>query len=181
MELRGERYDVVNRQDEVIKTGLLKNELHVNNDITRIVTIYVLDKDNRVYIAQRLANKEVDPMKFEAPAHGRVNSGEDYDTAAHREAKEELFVDLDVIIPVEKYFTAFETNVGLRQHFKTLYIAKTSQDVKFEPKEINTLKSFASFKELFEYFYNNKDIFSNAIELDMNKLKNFLSENALNF
>ncbi|MCA9352385.1 hypothetical protein KC866_03270 [Patescibacteria group bacterium] len=77
MDYRDELFDVVDKDDNVIKIGLQKDELHVNDDITRIVTIYVTDGNGSVYIAQRSPHKEIDPLKFEAPAHGRVNSGED--------------------------------------------------------------------------------------------------------
>jgi 8-oxo-dGTP pyrophosphatase MutT (NUDIX family) len=54
------------------------------------VTTYVFDNLGRVYIAQRSPSKAVDPMKYEAPSHGRVSSGESYEDAAKRETFEEL-------------------------------------------------------------------------------------------
>jgi isopentenyl-diphosphate delta-isomerase len=180
MDYREELFDVVNRDDEVIQEAVSKKDLHVNDDITRIVTIYVRDRDNRVYIAQRSHTKEIDPLKFEAPAHGRVNTGEDYDTAAHREVAEELGVKLDTLTPVKKYYTSFDTNVGIRQHFKKLYIGTTSGDIEYEQREIETLKSFDSFQELFEYFDEHTEVFSSAIALDMKVLKDFLAQHTLN-
>jgi isopentenyldiphosphate isomerase len=178
MDYRNETFDIVNENDEIIRESILKGELHTNNDITRIVTIYVLTKDNKVVIAQRVASKEVDPLKFEGPAHGRVNSGEDYDTAAHREVLEELGVKLKELIPIEKYYTSFNSNVGIRQHFKKLYIAKTTEEINYEKREIETLKYFDSFDHLFNFFDENSALFSEAIALDMEKLKKYQTKNA---
>jgi len=175
MDYRDELFDVVDEHDN-IKTGLQKDELHVNDDITRIVTIYVTDGNGSVYIAQRSPQKEIDPLKFEAPAHGRVNSGEEYDDAAHREALEELGVTLHELIPIDRYYTVFHTNVGIRQHFKKLYIGKTKDDLVVEEREIHSIKDFQSFEELFNFFENNSDLFSNAIAVDMEKLKDFLQK-----
>jgi 8-oxo-dGTP pyrophosphatase MutT (NUDIX family) len=177
MDYRNETFDIVNREDKIIKKDVLKSDLHTNDDITRIVTIYVITKDNQIIVAQRSPEKEVDPLKFEAPAHGRVNSGEDYDTAAHRETLEELGVHLSELIPIDKYYTSYDTNVGIRQHFKKLYIARTEEKIKFEEREILTLKYFDSFDTLFDFFENNNEVFSSAIALDMKKLRDFIKTN----
>jgi isopentenyldiphosphate isomerase len=168
-----ELFDIVDKEDNIIKKSVEEKDLHINNDITRVVTIYVFDKDNNFSISQRVASKKVDPLKFEAPAHGRVNTGEDYETAARRETLEELNVHLEKIVEISHHYLSFNTNVGIRQHFKKLYIGYTKEDIKKNSNEINDMKSFQSVEEFFSFYKNNKSLFSNAVELDICKLKSY--------
>lgn len=62
--MKEERFDVVDLNDDIIKTWCLESELHSSNDITRVVTMYISDKNGKYYIAQRSPDKRVDPLKF---------------------------------------------------------------------------------------------------------------------
>ncbi|MDA9129399.1 NUDIX domain-containing protein [Candidatus Gracilibacteria bacterium] len=172
-----ERFDIVDINDTVIKTGLLESELHVNNDITRVVTIHIQDSEGNYYTAQRSPNKQIDPLKFEASAHGRVNSGEDYEIAARREVLEEMGVRDIELQEIAHFYMSFDSNVGIRQHWKKLYIGKCKKLGKIEKSEIYALKKFESLEKLLEYFSENTEKFSNAVAFDIPYLENFLSSN----
>jgi len=170
-----ELFDVVDENDNIIKTGLREDELHVNNDITRVVTIYIYDREGKFRISQRVATKKVDPLKFEAPAHGRVSSGEEYLEAAKREIKEELGVEPYSILEVAKFKTKFDTNIGIRQHRDALYIAFVKDEIKYNREEINSIKEFDSYEEYREYYSNHLEEFSDAIKFGINELDKFFS------
>lgn len=171
-----ETYDIVDRDDNIIKTGILEEELHVNNDIMRVVTIHISDAQGRYYIAQRSPDKKIDPLKFEAPAHGRVNSWEEYETAAHREVFEELGVSELELKEIGYYYVSFHTNVWIRQYWKKLYISRCEALWYIDRSEIYDIKSFNSLEKLMEYYENNTDKFSNAIALDIPYIKEYLSK-----
>ena len=162
-----ETYDVVDKNDKVIKTWLLKEELHVNNDITRVVTIHVCDSQWKYYIAQRSPDKIVDPLLFEAPAHGRVSSGEDYDAAAKREVQEELGIDEIELQEIGYFYMEFESNMWTRRHWEKLYIWKCETLWEYSKDEIYSLKSFDTLKELVAYYRYNTWEFSNAAAFSM--------------
>jgi len=168
-----ETFDVVDKEDGVIRTWLTEEELHINDDITRVVTAYVFDAQGRVYVAQRSPEKVVDPLKYEAPAHGRVNSWESYEDAIVREAKEELWIDVESVQEIAHFYFAFDSNVGIRQHYKKLFIAHTSQEITVNETEIYKIRSFDTIEEYFAFYDSNIELFSNACEFDLSRMKMF--------
>lgn len=171
-----ERFDTVDKNDWIIATWFLESELHVNNDITRVVTIHIQDASWKYYIAQRSPDKKVDPLKFEAPAHGRVNSWEEYETAARRETLEELWITELKLQEIGHFYFSFDSNVWIRQHWKKLYIWKCETIWKIDPNEIYALKSFENLKTLIDYYESNIGEFSNWVKFDIPHLKNYLSK-----
>lgn len=170
-----ELFDVVDENDAIIKTGLQKHELHTNDDITRVITLYLFNKNGRITIVQRSANKSVDPLKFESSCCGRVSSGETYEQKVRREAQEELSIDLKNLIEVAHWYVAFDSNAGIRQHFKTLYIGFTDDDIVCAEDEISDFKEFESFDAYRQYYAENQDQFSRAVAFDVQKLDKFFA------
>lgn len=157
-----ERFDIVDKNDQVIQEWLLKEELHVNNDITRVVTIHISDAQGRYYIAQRSPDKKIDPLKFEAPAHGRVSSWEDYKHAAKREVQEELGIGEIELQEIGHFYMEFDSNMWIRRHWEKLYIWRCEVIWEYSRDEIYSLKSFNSLSELLVYYHENTHEFSNA-------------------
>jgi hypothetical protein len=87
-----ELFNIVDKNDHILRIWLKESELHLHDDITRVVTTYIFDKNWYFYIVQRSPEKNVDPLKYEAPSHWRMNSWESYELASKREIKEELWV-----------------------------------------------------------------------------------------
>jgi len=52
-----ELFDVVDKNDHILRIWLKESELHLNDDITRVVTTYVFDKNWCFYTAQRSPKK----------------------------------------------------------------------------------------------------------------------------
>lgn len=173
--MQEERFDRVDKNDEVIQEWLLESEIHPNDDITRVVTIYLCDAQGRYYLAQRSPNKKIDPLTFEAPTHGRVSSGESYEHALIRETEEELYVKLIDFTEIAHYYYAFQTNIGHRQHWKKLYIWSCEKIESYNTEEIYQLKQFESIEKLVEYYETHLDRFSPAVTFDMQHIKNYFN------
>jgi len=89
-----EIYDLVDEDDKVIgKTN--REEAHKNNKIIhRSVIFFIFDKEGRVFVNQRTANKKFFPEYWSIAFGGHVHSGESYDGAVVRECKEETGIEV---------------------------------------------------------------------------------------
>ncbi len=171
-----ELFDIVDRDDNVIKVWVREDELHINDDITRVATAYLHDKEGRFYIAQRSENKKVDPLKYEATAHWRVNSWETYEEAIKREAKEEVNLDNIIFKEVWDYYTSFDSNVWKRQHYKKLFVWEFDQEIKFDKTEIHAIKIFDNIDSFLDFYNNNPDLFSLAVWYDLEFIKKYFKK-----
>lgn len=90
-----EYFDVVDENDEVIGRASRK-EVHDNHLIHRAVTVWIFNSKGELYMAQRSRHKDKNPLKWQAPASGHVDSGETYKEAAIRELKEECEIECDI-------------------------------------------------------------------------------------
>lgn len=171
-----ERYDIVDKDDNILQKGLLKEELHINDDITRVVTIYVCDSQWRYHIAQRSPNRKIDPLSLGSSAHGKVNSGENYETAARRETHEELGIEEVSLEELAHFYYSFNTAVWIRQHWKKLYIWKCEELWEIDTNEIYSMKSFDNLEQLLEFYEANSEKFSGAVAFDIPYIKTFISK-----
>jgi len=89
--MKEEIFDVVDQNDEVISTAA-RAEVHQKKLMHRAVHIVVYDQHERILVQQRGFDKDCSPGLWDTSAGGHVDSGEDYDSAAIRELKEELGV-----------------------------------------------------------------------------------------
>lgn len=87
-----EYLDIVDQNDQVIGKDLKKNKIP-NGFISRVVAMFLIDKDKNFLICQRSDKKTNAAGLYDLAAFGNVQSGEDYQTAAARELKEEMGVD----------------------------------------------------------------------------------------
>ncbi len=87
-----ELFDIVSEEDEVIGQATRK-EVHTKGYIHRSVFFYLFDKQGRVFVNQRTANKEFYPEYWSIVFGGHVHAGESYEDAVLREAKEEAGIE----------------------------------------------------------------------------------------
>jgi len=168
-----ELFDIVDKDDNIIKIWIKEENLHINNDITRVVTTYIFNNNWWVYIARRSPNKVVDPLKYEAASHWKVNSWETYDIASKRETMEEVWVNLIKLIEVAHYYVSFNTNVWIRQHYKKLFIWYIDEEINIDKTEIYSIKYFKNINEYFKFYNENHTLFSEAIQYDLDYLKKY--------
>jgi isopentenyldiphosphate isomerase len=87
-----ELFDVVNEQDEVVGQAT-RGECHSNPKlIHRSIGVYVINKQNQVFLQQRSKTKDKAAGKWSFSASGHVTSGDEYLETACKELKEELGV-----------------------------------------------------------------------------------------
>jgi isopentenyl-diphosphate delta-isomerase type 1 len=84
-----EIFDIVNDRDEVIGQ-LPRAEVHRDAHKHRATHILVFNKRGEVFLQKRSKTKDTFPGAWDSSASGHLHSGEDYDTCAVREVKEEL-------------------------------------------------------------------------------------------
>lgn len=88
-----ELYDVVDDEDRVIGRA---DRARVHNDpslIHRAVHVLLFRPDGRLIMQKRVKQKDVEPDKWDTSVGGHVDAGEDYESAAYREMKEELGIE----------------------------------------------------------------------------------------
>ncbi|MFG2297458.1 NUDIX hydrolase [Streptomyces sp. NPDC048603] len=95
--------DVVDREDRV--TGQApRGEVYARGLIHRCVFVLATDAEGRVFVHRRTASKLVFPSYWDMFVGGVLGAGEDYATAALREAEEELGVSgLPQPVPLFKF------------------------------------------------------------------------------
>jgi isopentenyldiphosphate isomerase len=84
-----EVFDVVNERDEVIDRQP-RSEVHRLGLLHRAVHVLVFNSRGEVFLQKRSMKKDRQPGVWDSSASGHVDSGEDYDTCAVRELREEI-------------------------------------------------------------------------------------------
>jgi isopentenyldiphosphate isomerase len=90
-----EIFDVVNERDEVIGRRT-RSEVHRLGLMHRAVHVLLLNSRGQTFLQKRSMKKDRQPGVWDSSASGHVDSGEDYNTCAVRELREELGVVLPV-------------------------------------------------------------------------------------
>ena len=87
--MQDELFDICDASDNVIGQAP-RAEVHAQNLLHRAVHIWIWRSDGRLLVHLRSTTKDQFPSHYTSSASGHVDAGEDYETAAHRELKEEL-------------------------------------------------------------------------------------------
>ena len=89
-----ELFDVVNANDEVIGQAT-RGEVHRRGLMHRAVHIFVFNSAGQLYLQKRSQTKDKHPGCYDSSASGHHNAGEDADSCARRELREELSLEAD--------------------------------------------------------------------------------------
>jgi isopentenyldiphosphate isomerase len=84
-----EIFDIVNERDEVVGQNT-RREVHRLGLKHRAVHVLVFNSRGDTFLQKRSMTKDREPGKWDSSASGHVDSGEDYDTCAVRELREEI-------------------------------------------------------------------------------------------
>ena len=84
-----EMFDVVDMNDFVIDQAD-RNSVHRNKLIHRAVHVFILNRNDEILLQKRSLLKDTCPGLWGSSASGHLDSGEEYESAAIRELKEEL-------------------------------------------------------------------------------------------
>src|ERR1700722_12214933 len=89
-----EIFDVVNERDEV--TGQApRREVHARGLWHRAIHVLVFNARGEVFLQKRSMKKDTAKGKWDSSSSGHVDTGEDYDTCAVRELREEIGLAVD--------------------------------------------------------------------------------------
>jgi 16S rRNA (adenine1518-N6/adenine1519-N6)-dimethyltransferase len=125
---------VVDEHDNPIGTAT-RPEVKSRGLIHRIVRVFVFNPEGKLLLQQR--SQTVDfPGLWDQSVGGHVDAGEDYETAAKREAQEELGLDHLELLRLGKYYTERENPGGKFKRFNMVYRAETSIQPTFDPEEV---------------------------------------------
>jgi isopentenyldiphosphate isomerase len=105
-----ELFDAVDAGDRVIGRAT-RRQVHARGLRHRAVHILIFDPTGCLFVQKRSATKDTFPGCYDSSASGHLQSGEDYDTCALREVREELNLDI--------------ARRRFRRHFKIVACAQT--------------------------------------------------------
>ena len=95
-DLKKEYFDVVDKNDKVVGKAS-RDECHKKGLLHRASHILILNSEGKILFQKRSMGKDLYPGWWIDSAAGHLDSGEDYESAAHRELKEELGIDTDLV------------------------------------------------------------------------------------
>jgi len=126
-------FDVVNERDEVIDRKP-RSEVHRLGLLHRAVHVLVFNSRGQIFLQKRSMKKDRQPGVWDSSASGHVDSGEDYDTTAVREVREEIGLQLkQVPRRLFKIPACEETD----QEFVWVYRAESEGPFELHPDEID--------------------------------------------
>ncbi len=147
-----EEFDLVNEQDQVIGTTN-KEKSHSNAGIHRVVGVYVISPDGKLYMQDHIKSG-----MWDHSIGGHVSKGEDYDTAVQREGFEEL--GLKGPYTKVSHFYSDETIRGKRiKHFFTLYECAPEEWVFVPNEEVKRIEPH-SITEIVEWMNKEPEKFT---------------------
>ncbi len=132
-----EIFDVVNDRDKVIGRQT-RAEVHRLELKHRAVHVLVLNSKGHIYLQKRSHQKDTFPGAWDSSASGHLNSGEDYDTCAVRELREEIGV---VCKEAPHRLFKVEACAATGQEFVWVYRLQYNGPFKTNPEEVE----FGSF------------------------------------
>jgi len=139
--------------------------------IHRIVKVIVINPAGQILIQKRGAQMEDSPLKWDLSATGHVYSGEDYETAAHRETQEEIGLTKLKLTFIGKYYYEREVRSLMIRRFNAIFVGHTNQKPLPDPSEVAEIQWITphnlttrlkanpgeftrSFSEIFDQFSN---------------------------
>ena len=131
--MKEEIFDVVNERDEVVDRKP-RSEVHRLGLLHRAVHVLVFNARGQIFLQKRSMKKDRQPGVWDSSASGHVDSGEDYDTTAVREVREEIGLRLDKVPQrLFKIPACEETD----QEFVWVYRTESEGPFQLHPDEID--------------------------------------------
>jgi len=125
-----EIFDIVDENDVVVDARP-RGEVHDKDLRHRAVHVLLFNRDGDVFLQKRSIWKDKNPALWDSSSAGHVDSGEDYETAAHREMLEEIGIDT-AITPVCKLGSGPDTGF----EFLQIYHGHHDGPFRYAPTEV---------------------------------------------
>ena len=161
-----EFFDVINERDEVIDCRP-RGEVHRLGLRHRAVHVLVFNARGAIFLQKRSMKKDRQPGVWDSSASGHVDSGEDYDTAAVRELREEI--GLLLAQPLERLFK-IDACAATDQEFVWVYRCQSEGPFELNAEEIDSGGWFAPAK-VSRWMAERPQDFAPAVLLIWNRLK----------
>jgi len=134
-----EIFDVVNEADEIVG-GAPRTVVHRDGLRHRAVHVLVFNASGEVFLQKRSLTKDSAPGKWDSSASGHLNQGEDYDTCASRELREEIGL---VLSSTPERLFKLGACPGTGQEFVWVYRCRAEGPFQLHPEEIETAEWFS--------------------------------------
>jgi len=134
-----EFFDIVNDRDEVVGRAP-RREVHARKLLHRAVHVLVFNAAGQIFLQKRSMLKDTAKGKWDSSASGHVDSGEDYDTCAVRELREEIGLALDA---TPERIMRVEACADTGLEFVWVYRCKSEGPFTLHPDEIERGDWFA--------------------------------------
>ena len=151
-------FDVVNERDEVIDRKP-RSEVHRLGLLHRAVHVLVFNSRGQIFLQKRSMKKDRQPGVWDSSASGHVDSGEDYDTTAVREVREEIGLRLD---KVPKRLFKIPACEETDQEFVWVYRTESEGPFELHPDEIDAGDWFAP-QEVTRWMAERPEEFASAL------------------
>lgn len=127
-----EIFDVVNEHDEVIGQRA-RADVHRLGLRHRAVHVLVFNKAGQLFLQKRSELKDCNPGVWDSSVSGHLDTGEDYDQSAIREANEELGLKIDALARLFKIDACADTG----QEFVWVYRCEAEGPFVLDAEEID--------------------------------------------
>ena len=156
-----EYFDILNSNGTFSGNVASRKECHEKGFWHRAVIMFVINKEGKVLLQKRSANKKMWPNLWDITSGGHVLAGELSYQAVIREAREEL--NLDVKKEELTYVGCFtsedvKSNI-INRHFNDFFIVEKDiniEDITLQKEEVQDIKWFTK-EEIFKKVDNNYD------------------------
>jgi len=136
-----EIFDVVNEHDEVIDRKP-RSVVHAQGLLHRAVHVLVFNSHGEIFLQKRSVKKDTAAGLWDSSSSGHLDSGEDYDTCAVRELREEIGLSGGKLERLFKIDACAETG----REFCWIYRCQSEGPFQLHPDEIETGCWFAPEK-----------------------------------
>ncbi len=131
-----EYLEIVDEEDRVVGKAL-RSECHGDPSLVhRVAHVIVLNGSGEILLQKRSSDKDIQPGKWDTSVGGHLDPGEDYETAAYREMKEELGIEgLDL-----QFLYAYPNRNEIESEHVRTFLCRFDGAVDFDRKEITEVR-----------------------------------------
>jgi isopentenyldiphosphate isomerase len=159
--------DIVDKKDNVIGKEL-KSKKKDLGFISRVVAIMIRDSNGKFLVCKRGSHKKIDAEKYDLAAFGNVISGEDYQSAAERELKEELNISCKLDMLDRFYQENIHDGIKFRI-FCGVFLGECDKEPNLNHELVSSRKM--TFEEIEKEMKETPDNFCQGFMNDFNQVK----------
>ncbi len=164
-----EYIDIVTEKGKPTGKVALKSEAHKYGWWHNTIHLWLYTASGEILLQQRSHKKDIYPLLWDVSAAGHIDAGESFISAAVRETKEELGLQLDendlTKIGVNKHLSIYSNGTIQDNEFHQVYVAELNmelKDLELQEDEVEAIK-LVSFKE-FKILLDNSKINNHFVQ-----------------